>query len=438
MAEQESTTQGQQTRQTTGPASERWLEETFDKVFITPRVVDEVAFDDLASSLKSLVKDAGAQSRALIETTGEVKLLGDQLREATRELQTRVDTAARVIPTLDQRVAKAEQLLDLTGRELALKVSEMREVATKGITIDRDRIEAQVRSETAVLVEQVLQEQVALLRARMTEALSEAQAKADSQAQALLSRLCTAQESLDRTLTSAEARVQSITQQMDQVVDQGLERARRGCEDAVARASESLSTPMATFSENIAEVEQIAAKAEAAHAVIDAAVKDAGLRLGAAIAEADRRAETIGQQAAVRIDELRQQAVEVVEIANSAKTEDILAVAQDTLNAARQSEDACNELRELVAAAGELTRLRDSLQAAGEGVESLTTRLTGLRADFEALTTQADSGLESKVRQMGAWLSQLVAQGDQIGRGLDRLIKQAGTKAEGLGGVAGA
>src|SRR5262245_44862 len=75
-----------------GPASERWLEETLDKVFITPRIVDERAFEELAGSLRNMVKDAGAQSQALLASTTEVKVVGEQLREATRELQAKVET----------------------------------------------------------------------------------------------------------------------------------------------------------------------------------------------------------------------------------------------------------------------------------------------------------------------------------------------------------
>ena len=149
------------------------------------------------------------------------------------------------------------------------------------------------------------------------------------------------------------------------------------------------------------------------------------MRLGAAISEADRRAEAIGIKAAERVQELRREALEVVEIAAGTKAEDILAVVEDTVGAAARAEEMCRELKELVIAASELTKLGGSLEAAGAGIESMTARLTQLRADYEALASQAESGLEANVRQMGAWLSNLLTQGDQIGRGLDRLIKQA-------------
>jgi flagellin-specific chaperone FliS len=390
----------------TGPASEQWLEETLDKVFLTPRIVDERAFEELSGSLKSLVMDANAQNRALIATTGEVKLLGDHLREATRELQTRVETAARVVPTLDQRVAKAEQLLDLTGKELAQRVSELREATDKGVVIDHERIAAQVREQTASVVDQVFQEQVAGLRERMSEAVRQVRQEADEQASAIIARVQAAQQSLDQSLEASEAKARSIAAQLDTLIAQSVERAREASH-----------------------------LADAAQSSFDAAAKDASTRLGAAITGADRRAESIAAQASDRIGELRQKALEVVELAAASKAEDILLIVQDTMNAARQSEAAARELREHVAAAETLRGLNGVLESAGESVDALTLRLSQLRADFEALTVQADSGLETKVRQMGAWLSQLLAQGDQIGRGLDRLIREAAARTDGRGGA---
>jgi hypothetical protein len=428
MAEHESTATD---LPTTGPASERWIEETLDKVFLTPRVVDERAFDELSASLKTLVKDAGTQSRALIATTGEVKLLGDQLREATKELQSRVETAAKVIPTLDQRVAKAEQLLDLTGKELASKVSELRDVAAKGVTLDRDRIEAQIKAQTAPILEQAVEEHTCRLRDHLADTAQHALANVDNQAAAMLARVQAAEASLNRTLEAAEARAQAITDQIEQIIAAGLDRVRHEAIETARRAAEEATAPLQRVTEALAIVEQAEPRIAAAQAAIESAVQDAGLRLGAAISEADRRAEAIGAQAATTLGELRQQAIEVVAITENAKPGDILAVVQDTVAAAQRSEAACRELRELVEAAERLTKLSGSLDAAGAGIESLTTRLTQLRADYEALSTQADGGFEAKISQMGAWLAQLLAQGDQIGRGLDRLIRQAGPMLNG-------
>ncbi len=354
-----------------------------------------------------------------------MKLLGDQLREATRELQARVETAAKVIPTLDQRVVKAEQLLDLTGKELAARVSELREATTKGVSIDRERLAGLIRAETSSLIEDVVKEQMGELRRRMTDGLNEVQKEAEAKVGAMVERVRAVQESLDRSLDATEAKAKGISELLDGLVARGIERAKQGSERAVVRATEALADPLTRVADTISIIEDGIARAAAAQGAIESAAKDAGLRLGAAISEADRRAEAIGIKAADRVSELRREALEVVEIAAGTKAEEILAVVEDTVGAAARAEEKCRELKELVIAAGELAKLSGSLDAAGAGVESLTARLTQLRADYEALANQAESGLEANVRQMGAWLSNLLTQGDQIGRGLDRLIRQA-------------
>jgi hypothetical protein len=443
------------TAASTGPAGEQWLEETLDQVFLTPRVVDERAFDELSGSLKSLVKDAAGQSRALIATTGEVKLLSDQLREATKELQQRVDTAVRVIPTLDQRVAKAEQVLDVTGKELAAKVTEMREVASRGVAIDRERLAAQVRTETAGILERILQEQAAVLRERMGAAVQEAQAAADLQAAAIFDRVRAAQETLDRTLEASEAKAQAIAERLDALMAESFGRAVESADRAAQRAESAVAVPSAQVLEAVQTLEQTAAKATKAQATIEAAVNEAGLRLGAAIGEADRRAESIGKLAEQRIAQLREQAVEVVEIAASTNVEQLLGTVRDTVEAAEQARTMGVELHSIVAQTSELSRkcgeaeqgfatvltrttaakeeLAQALAEASADVDGLTTRLSALKAQYEQLVKgDGEDGVHEQVRQMGAWLGQLLTQGDMIGRGLDRLIKQAGPMVEKL------
>jgi uncharacterized phage infection (PIP) family protein YhgE len=404
-------------------SADQWLEATLDQVFITPRVVDERAFEELSGSLKGLVKDALTQSRALITTTGEVKLLSDQLREATRELQSRVETAAKVVPTLDSRVTRAEQLLERTGKELAAKVTEVRESAARAVTLDRDRIEKQVRDQAAAILEQAVAEQVNLLRAKIGAAVQESQAQAEAQAAAIVDRLDDARRRLDAELGHAESRARGIFE--------GLESALGAVEKRSAKAAE---------------------QAIAAQAALDASALDAGVRLGAAVAEADRRAEVICGQAEGRMAELRRAAVEVVDLVARTNAEDVLATVQDATEAAARSESAAAELRGLVGQASELKascesalarfgdltaqaetsgrQLEQAVQGARSSIDSLSSRMTQLRTDYERLVQEAPQWGE-QVRQMGAWLGQLLAQADQIGRGLDRLLRQAEDKKPG-------
>lgn len=71
------------------------VEALLERVFLTPRVVDQRAIDELSGSLKTLVREAGVQNKALATTTVEVKALSEQLRGASRELQTHLQAAAK-------------------------------------------------------------------------------------------------------------------------------------------------------------------------------------------------------------------------------------------------------------------------------------------------------------------------------------------------------
>lgn len=81
-----------------------------DSVFLTPRVLDQRAFDDLSKELKDLIKDADGQGEALKKTTGDVRGLTGVLRTALRELQERLERAGKVSPALEQWVKDAQEM----------------------------------------------------------------------------------------------------------------------------------------------------------------------------------------------------------------------------------------------------------------------------------------------------------------------------------------
>lgn len=81
-----------------------------DSVFLTPRILDQRAFDDLSKELKVLIKDADGQGEALKKTTGDVRGLTGVLRTALRELQERLERAGKVSPALEQWVKDAQEL----------------------------------------------------------------------------------------------------------------------------------------------------------------------------------------------------------------------------------------------------------------------------------------------------------------------------------------
>jgi hypothetical protein len=323
--------------------TERWLDSTLEQVFLSPRVVDERAYEELAGSLRALMKDAAGQSRALVSTTTEVKLLGDQLREATGQLEAKVQTAVRVIPTLDQRVAKAEALLEVTGKELASKVAAMQEAAARAVPVERERIAVQLRAEAAKLYEEVTGEQVRLLRERLEQELASGRQQASEQSNAILALIEGAQSELDKSITAFEERSWALTKKMEEGFGR-LEALTARIDAACQRAESSL-----------AALEGLTARAETAQSALESTVTEAGVHLGAGMSEAERRAEAI-----------------------TARANDALAALAARIDEARPLQE------------------------------------TVLRVpDEEAL------------KSLGLWLQQLIVKGDQIGRGLDVLLRRA-------------
>jgi DNA repair exonuclease SbcCD ATPase subunit len=323
--------------------ADQWLDRTLDEVFLSPRVIDERSYEELAGSLRALMKDAAGQSRALAGTTAEVKLLGDQLREATAQLKAKVETAARVIPTLDQRVAKAEALLEVTGKELAGKVAAMQEAAARAVPIERERIAAQLRAEAGRLHEEVISEQVRLLRERLESELETARKQAAEQSGAIMSLIAGAQSELEKSINAFEERSWALTKK----VEEGLARL----EELTARVTEACARAEAAHE----KLDGLAGRAESAQSALESTVTEAGVRLGAGMSEAERRAETI-------------------------------------------------------------------IARANAATEALAAKIEEARPVRELVMNVPD---EETLKSLGLWLQQLIVKGDQIGRGLDALLRRA-------------
>lgn len=142
------------------------IDETIRRIFLSPRVIDQRSADELSESLRGLVRDAAAQGRSLAATASEVKGLGGHLREATQQLRERVETAARVVPGIDERVAKVETLLNEAGRTLGDRLGELRAILADETRLDRAAIAEQVRAAVGSAVDSIVAGAVGQVEAR--------------------------------------------------------------------------------------------------------------------------------------------------------------------------------------------------------------------------------------------------------------------------------
>src|SRR5204862_4583060 len=131
--------------------------------------------------------------------------------------------------------------------------------------------------------------------------------------------------------------------------DEGLRRARESAEEGGRRAMELLSKPIDSLENLLVCVEQAEKRAGGLQESLETSLSEAGLRLGAAVDEAERRTEALTTRAAARMEELKACAIAVGEIAGSTKAEDVRAVAKDAVEAARRSTLAADEGRQTLA-----------------------------------------------------------------------------------------
>jgi len=94
--------------------------EVTDQVFITPRVLDQGAFREYTDSLKGLIREAGGKRTELRSDTEDARQLGENLAEAAQRLRERLETTAKLLPALDNRVRRAEAIMSQAADDAQL------------------------------------------------------------------------------------------------------------------------------------------------------------------------------------------------------------------------------------------------------------------------------------------------------------------------------
>jgi hypothetical protein len=143
------------------------LNEQARKVFVSPRVVDERSFEQLASTLRALTTEAANQGKSLAQASEGVRSLSENLRGLTKDLATKTDQATKVMPVLETRVASAQQLIDRVTRDTA--IVKAREA--------RDAISAQIAEQSATWKQQFVQEARESVMSQATAAVDEVMAQ---------------------------------------------------------------------------------------------------------------------------------------------------------------------------------------------------------------------------------------------------------------------
>lgn len=77
-------------------------------VFLTPRVLDQRAFEELSGAIRSMITEAVDRGQNLSKASAEVRGMTETVRQTASALHARMETAAKLIPILDQMIKGAQ------------------------------------------------------------------------------------------------------------------------------------------------------------------------------------------------------------------------------------------------------------------------------------------------------------------------------------------
>lgn len=325
------------------------IDDTLRQVFLSPRVIDQRSVDELSETLRGLIREAATQSRSLLCNTGEVKGLSAQLRSASQDLQQRVDEAGRVVPAIDERVAKVEGLLEQAGQTLATRLDDLKSFITKHAQIDTQAIALQVKQASDQAIQDAVQTALRRFEER-TEAMLGPVFQRFEHAGARLNELIDRAEQVQDRLTHTTDRAEAASLTASHAVE----------------TTENVLARVATATQQARTVsEATCAQASATQSALSTAAEAHAEQLAALTRNAVVMLESLGAQSLDQITITRDGACDAV----SARTHAIVAghanalraVAEESHTMTRAASDEAAQLRaEATATLAELRSLMDA------------------------------------------------------------------------------
>ncbi len=393
------------------------------EIFLSPRVVDREAFNDFSGSLKKLIEQASGHNDVLRQATTEANSAHQQLRDLASKHTAKFELAARALQSLDERSAKAEQML-LAVQEAAL-------------SLDTFKGEAQrIVQESVRLFDQHVSQALAKAGELTEHAARGAWAVIEADAAALLARVQGSAKALDDRAALAESRLEAARSAMAEYEARALariearaEELRKGGDDAARRVELLIETVEHRAAQARRLVEELERQALGR---VEARADEAHLRMDQALAQSALLAEQTqarAEQACKAVGELEAQAVRRVEAAGTAGEARVnqLVQAVTELEAqalgklgARLSE--AEQRLEAAAASGE-ARAKLAIQTVGELEGQTVNRL-------ETLADAARREVDLAVAGAGAAAARAVESVEQLKAGVVGAVDARAAEAQ--------
>lgn len=418
------------------------VEATLEKVFLTPRVVDQRAVDELSGSLRTLVREAAVQNKALAMTTTEVKVLSEQLRGASRELQTHLQAAAKGTAKPGARPAiDAEQLEAIVARRVQDSVQQAVDAAVQAALSAalQPAVQSAVQAAVQSTVELALDSHLQSVQQRTPPAMSpdSIRAMVEQQVHAavmtstdelLLALRADGESRAERTLESARLTAEQVAREAAQ---DGLTTALIGLPTGpdVAQIREADERVATTLEQVLRAQKLLAESAEA----IECRFAEVASRGEEILSQASRAQEALGHEATQRMNAVQEAWGSVAQGIES-RLGNAAARADELLTRMASAQVAID----MAADAGvmRVASLSEQTMAAGARVEALLAAFDEGTQASEVRAGAAARGLDERLAQATAQTQVIGEEADacatRLGAAIGELERRANTLATGL------
>lgn len=395
---------------------------TAEEVFVSPRVVDRVAFEDYAQALRKLLAAATSE--------------GEHLRRTAVEASKSLRAIGEVLPAVDKKLARAGDLVaQLTSKLEAVEAAAKR---------------AEVAAERATTAEQRIREMDDRARHRIFEASSAAADEAVTRIEAIAQKRADELDDRGVTLTEFVDRGRADLAETRAKASEALEKAATQVKADAASAVEALGNQRTKAQDALAEDHQAAthaievARAEtvegilAERAAAEAALAERVSRLSARVDElVDAAEQRLGQVIEERSQSANERADALAQRIDSAitpKLEEASAAAEaahERASAAEATargvfelgleeiEKLCERAEALLEAtgAGQAKPAEDTLAAIADRAAAAIERMDEVAGAGERARRQAEESrkaLGESIESAALWLDRLVEQRDGL------------------------
>jgi chromosome segregation ATPase len=374
------------TRPTRSPAEPGPLRRAGEDIFLSPRVIDQSTFDQLATLLRQLVEGATAAGETLTRRTLDSQRSLKALVDASPAMEARLEKAARASSALDARLADLERL----ARQAAGQ--------TRSVTDADIKLDEMVKGKLASFQTR-LDDAVAIAIARISAAAEEATGAVRATGQQMLAGVTGARDDLETLAGETLGRIRSAADAARDEVDEAGQRA-------VDRIIAITKTTTAHADELSAAAERfIKARLDEGVQRIGTEMERGKGRAEAAIARLDEQMSPLITRAAGAADRLQH------------RFDAIREAAAATLPDIGRLEALCRQASELDArdesgqpAAGSLAAIVAEARELAEAVRTAGADLDTAREDAETARTQLAESMDAA----GGWLDRMIAQSESL------------------------